>query len=354
VTLIQRFGSALNLNIHFHMLVLDGAYLVGTAPRATIPGVTIARKSPVRSSFAVALALFAVPAAASAQTTSWGDPDLQGVWSNQTPIPLERPAALRDKAYYTPEEAAEIEKNALQRVLNNVAAQIPTSGEFNEVWLESGKGKVNRGLHTSLVVDPPDGRIPFTPEGRARWAATPDLTTERITGKALGTDRPEDRSLTERCITSDSLFVPNALYNNYHRIIQAPSYVVIVSENMHDALVVPLDRQPHLDPKIRQWLGDSRGWWEGATLVVETTNFNDKRRFQGSTEDLKLVERFTRVDRDTITYRLTVTDPRTYSTPWTLENILWRSDEQMFESACHEGNSGLANILSGARAAEKR
>ncbi|HVY63436.1 MAG TPA: hypothetical protein VHH11_01290, partial [Gammaproteobacteria bacterium] len=159
----------------------------------------------MRTSLTVALVLLAAPAVIAAQTTSWGDPDLQGVWSNQTPIPLERPAALADKPYYTPEEAADIEKNALQRVLNNVAAQIPTSGEFNEIWLESGKGKVNRALHTSLVVDPPDGRIPFTAEGRARWAATPDLTTERITGKALGTDRPEDRTLTERCITSDSL-----------------------------------------------------------------------------------------------------------------------------------------------------
>jgi hypothetical protein len=307
----------------------------------------------MRDRLVVALALMA-PAVAGAQTTFWGDPDLQGVWSNQTPIPLERPAALADKPNYTPEEAAEIEKNALERVLKNVAGQIPTSGEFNEVWLESGKGKVNRALHTSLVVDPPDGHIPFTAEGRARWAATPDLTTERITGKALGTARVEDRSLTERCITSDAILVPNALYNNYHRIVQAPGYVVIVSENMHDARVVPLDRGPHLDRKIRQWLGDSRGWWEGSTLVVETTNFNDKRRFQGSTEDLKLVERFTRVDADTITYRLTVTDARTYSAPWTLENMLWRSNEQMFEAACHEGNYGLANILSGARAAEKK
>ena len=306
----------------------------------------------MRILLSIALALLAAPAVIAAQTTSWGDPDLQGVWSNQTPIPLERPAALADKPTYTPEEAADVERNALQRVLRNVAAQIPTSGEFNEVWLESAKGRVNRGLHTSLVVDPPDGRIPFTAEGRARWAATPDLTTERITGTVLGTDRVEDRSLTERCITSDSLLVPNALYNNYHRIVQAPGYVVIVSENMHDARVVPLGRQPHPGPAIRQWLGDSRGWWEGSTLAVETTNFNDKRRFQGSTEDLRLLERFTRVDRDTITYELTVTDARTYSQPWTLENMLWRSDEQMFEAACHEGNSGLANILSGARAAE--
>ena len=170
----------------------------------------------------------------------------------------------------------------------------------------------------------------------------------------LGTDRVEDRALQERCITSDTMFYPNAFYNNYHRIVQAPGYVVIVSESMHDARIVPLDGRPHLGANVRQWIGDRRGRWEGKTLVVETRNFNDKRLFLGATKDLRLVERFTRVDANTITYQLTVTDPSTFSQPWSLENIFWRSDEGMFESACHEGNSGLANILAGARAAEKR
>jgi hypothetical protein len=298
--------------------------------------------------------LLALPAAVAAQTTPWGDPDLEGVWSNQTPVPLERPAALANKPYFTAAEAAEVEKNALQTVLKNVAGAIATSGEFNEIWLESGKGKVNRSLRTSLVSDPADGRIPFTAEGRARWAAAPNLDTERQTGKPLGTDRVEDRALQERCITSDTMFYPNAFYNNYHRIVQAPGYVVIVSESMHDARIVPLDGRPRLGDNIRQYVGDRRGRWEGKTLVVESTNFNDKRLFQGSTKELRLVERFTRVDANTITYQLTVTDPKTFAKPWTIENILWRSDEGMFESACHEGNIGLANILAGARAAEKR
>jgi hypothetical protein len=288
---------------------------------------------------------------AHAQTTPWGDPDLQGVWSNQTPVPLERPAALAQKPYFTAAEAADAEKNALASALKNVAGEIATSGEFNEVWLESAKGKVNRNLRTSLVADPPDGRIPFTTEGRARWAVTPHLTTERVTGKRLGADRPEDRAHSERCITSDNMFTP-AFYNNYHQILQAPGYVVILTENMHEARVVPLDRRPHVGTNIRQWLGDARGWWEGRTLVVESTNFNDKRRFQGSSRDVRLVERFTRLDRDAIAYQLTVTDPITYSRPWTLENTLWRSDEPIFEVACHEGNRGLASILAGARAAE--
>ena len=300
------------------------------------------------------LAALLVPAVGLAQTTPWGDPDLQGVWSNQTPIPLERPALLAHKPFFTKEEAADVEKNALASALRNVATEIATSGEFNEIWLESGKGKVNRSLRTSLVADPADGKVPFTPEGRARWEATPHLTTARITGKPLAANAPEDRALQERCITSDNLFVPSPYYNNYHQIVQAPGYVVILSESMHDARVIPLDRRPRLGQNIRQWLGDSRGWWDGKTLVVETTNFNDKRRFQGSTRDVRLVERFTRADNDTITYRLTVTDPKTYSQPWTLENIFWRSDEPIFESGCHEGNYGIASILAGARAAEKR
>jgi hypothetical protein len=130
--------------------------------------------------------------------------------------------------------------------------------------------------------------------------------------------------------------------------------VVILTEMMHEFRVVPLDRRPHVGANIRQWLGDSRGWWEGKTLVVETTNFVDRRRFYGSTEGLRMVERFTRTDNDTLSYRLTVTDPNTFSRPWTLENSLRRSDDQMFEVGCHEGNYGLANILSGARAQEKR
>ena len=299
------------------------------------------------------LAACLTASAATAQTTPWGDPDLQGVWSNQTPVPLERPATLANKPFFTAAEAAEAEKNALASALRNVAAEIPTSGEFNEIWMESAKGRVNHRLRTSLVADPPDGRIPFTAEGRARWQATPHLTTERVTGKRLAADRPEDRALQERCITSDNMFVP-AFYNNYHRIVQAPGYVVVLSENMHDARMIPLDRRPRLGGGIRQWLGDARGWWEGRTLVVETTNFNDKRRFQGSTRDVRLVERFTRVDGNAIAYQLTVTDEKTYSQPWTLENTLWRSDEPMFEVACHEGNYGLASILSGARATEGR
>ena len=304
--------------------------------------------------FSIVFALSCAAHAAEAQTTSWGDPDLQGIWSKQTPVPLERPAANANKPFFTKQEAADLEKNALAVTLKGVAAAVATSGEFNEIYLESEKGRVHSNLRTSLVVDPPDGRIPFTPEGRARWEATPDLLTERITGKMLAANTWHDRAHQERCITSDAMFFPNAFYNNYHRIVQAPGYVVIVTEAMHDVRIIPLGRRPHPGANVRQWLGDSRGWWEGKTLVVETTNFNDQRRFLGSTKDVRLVERFTRTDQHTINYQLTVTDPRTYSKPWTLENMMWRSDEPMFEVGCHEGNIGLAAILAGARAAEKR
>jgi hypothetical protein len=308
----------------------------------------------MRLTVAVFLVVMTAAHAAGAQTTPWGDPDFQGIWSNQTPVPLERPAALANKPFFTAAEAADLEKNALAAALKNVASEIGTSGEFNEIWLESGKGKVHRNLRTSLVVDPEDGKIPFTPEGRARWADTPNLATERMTGKALRADTWEDRALQERCITQGNLYVPSAFYNNYYQIHQAPGFVVIRSESMHEARVIPLDRRPHVGANVRSWGGDSRGWWEGKTLVVETTNFNDKRRFQGATKDMRFVERFTRTDADTISYRLTVTDPHTYSKPWTIENIIWRTDEAIFEVGCHEGNIGLASILAGARAAEKR
>jgi hypothetical protein len=289
-----------------------------------------------------------------AQTTPWGDPDLQGVWSNLAPIPLERPAALADKPFFTEAEAAEVEKNALARALQNVEAQIATSGEFNEIWLESGKGRVPRNRSTSLVIDPPDGKIPYTAEGRARWEETPHLTTERITGRTLRADTWEDRALQERCITSDTAFYPNGFYNNYMQIVQAPGTIVIRLESMHDARVIPLDGRPPLGAGIKQWTGDSRGRWEDETLVIETTNFNSRRRFHGATENLTLVERFTRVDNDTINYRLIVSDPQTFTQPWTLENDLWRTDETIYEGGCHEGNIGLAGILSGARAQEKK
>ena len=280
--------------------------------------------------------------------TPWGDPDLQGIWSNQTPTPLERPDALADKATFTEHEAAEFEKTSLERLLTTVAPLLPTSGEFNEIWLETGKGKVPPGRSTSLIIDPPDGKIPFTPEGQKRWDAVPKM------GKPLLANVPEDRNQMERCLTADGLLVPNPFYNNYFEIVQAPGYVAIVTEMTHETRVIPLDGRPHAGEGVRMWTGDARGWWEGDTLVVETTNFNDQKLFRGASEHMRTVERLTKLDANTIEYRLTVSDPVTFSRPWTLVNGLHRAEGGMYEVGCHEGNIGLRGILAGARAQEKQ
>jgi hypothetical protein len=280
--------------------------------------------------------------------TPWGDPDLQGIWSNQTPTPLERPDALAGKTTLTEAEAAEFEKTSLERLLTMFAREVPISGELNGIWLETAKGKVPPGRSTSLVVDPPDGKVPFTPEGKKRWDAVPKI------GMPMKADVPEDRTVAERCITTDGLLLPNPFYNNYFEIVQAPGHVAIVTEMMHETRVIPLDRRPHVGAGVRMWSGDSRGWWEGETLVVETTNFNDKKLFRGATAHLQTVERFTRLDADSIEYRLTVTDPATFERPWTLVNGLRRGDGGIYEVACHEGNIGLRGILAGARVQEGR
>lgn len=282
-------------------------------------------------------------------TTPWGDPDLQGLWSNQTPVPFERPPELAGKPVFTKEEAAEFERTHAKRLLesddpvNRGAAE-----EFYSAWLDRNRVGPNR--RTSLVIDPPDGRIPYTAEGRKRWLSTPDATEDA----ERAANRPEDRTLIERCIAAGGLFQPNPFYQNNHLIVQTPGYVAILTEAMHEHRIIPLDGRSHVGPNIRGWLGDSRGRLEGKTLVVETTNFNDQRRFHGATREMRVVERFTRQDADTISYRLTVTDSVAFTRPWTVENALWKLDARIYESGCHEGNYGLANILSGARADEKR
>lgn len=297
--------------------------------------------------------MFVLAGSAEAQpTTPWGDPDLQGVWSNQTPVPLERPKALAGKAVFTEQEAEAFERAALPRLLGVLSKQSELSGELSEIWLETQNGRVGPSRRTSLVVDPADGQIPYTPEGRRRWESLP--TIERtVAGEQLGADGPEDRAEAERCLTTGGLFVPNPFYNNFHQIVQTQGYVAIITEMMHEVRIIPLDGPP-LGPGIRQWLGDSRGRWEGQTLVVETRNFNDQRLFRGATREMRLVERFTRIDAETISYQLTVTDPETFSAAWTLENALRKVNSPIYEVGCHEGNYGLAGILSGARAEEKR
>jgi hypothetical protein len=291
-----------------------------------------------------AMALAGTGQAQTASRTPWGDPDLQGLWSNASVTPLERPAALADKSFWTEAEVADIERNGLQQVLNTVAREVPFSGELNATWLEIGR--VVRKRHTSLVVDPADGKIPYTTDGKKRWDALP------TNGKRLAADAPEDRSLVERCLLVDPVLLPNPFYNNNHQILQTPGYILIHGEMMHQARIIPLDGRPRLRDDVTQWLGDSRGHWEGQTLVIETTNFSAQRLFRGATGALRLVERLTRVDAATIDYQVTVTDPATFTQPWTAVSTLRATGGPIYEYACHEGNYGLAGILRGARSQE--
>jgi hypothetical protein len=322
------------------------------------------RTRPLLFALLIVFAILASDRGALAQaqrfTTPWGHPDLQGIWNNQTPVPFERPKELGNKAFYTKEEAAEVERSyvkqlvALFDVLDPVfkcEGDVAGCAQSLAVWMDDSK--VSPNLRTSLVVDPQDGRIPYTAEGRKRWLSVPSFERELL-GTPTEANRPQDRTHIERCLAAGGLIEPNPVFSNYHYILQTPDSVVIVMEELHDHRIIPLDGRPHVGSNIRSWLGDSRGRWEGQTLVVETTNFNDRMLFRGATSQLRFVERFTRRDANTIIYDLTVTDPVAFTTPWKVENALRKSDAMTYESDCHEGNRGLANILSAARAQENK
>ncbi len=288
------------------------------------------------------------PAAWTVPRTSDGQPDLQGIWTFATGTPLERPKELGAKEFYTEEEAARLDQTVVERLHERVSVQ--ATGELNEVWMELDHRKIDRRRRTSLIVDPLDGRIPFLKP------LTEDRT-DQLTPAGVDTrsDGPEDRRLSERCILYNAgppLVTPAPANLNF-QILQTRDEVVLHFEMIHDARIIPLDGRPHLPPTIRQWMGNSRGKWEGETLVVDTTNFTSKTRYKGSTENMHLVERFTRIDPDTILYRFTVEDPETYLRPWSAEYDLHRIPGPIFEYACHEGNRGMALLLSGARAQER-
>jgi hypothetical protein len=280
--------------------------------------------------------------------TSWGDPDLQGVWDYRTITPLERPRDFGTREFLTADEAAALEKRAAKRLDEPPDETVPATTVHAPYWTDPGR-RVLEDRRTSLIVDPPDGRIPaLTPEGQARLAARGG--TNREGGRA---DSYEDRSLLERCITwgMPTAILPG-LYNNNIHIFQSPGYVAILHEMVHDVRIIPLERA-HVGSDIRPMLGDSRGRWEGNTLVVETTNFSSKTNYRGSSQNLRLVERFTRLDADTIGFQVTVEDPTTWSKSWTAAFPMRPSEGLIYEYACHEGNYGLKNILEVARDEEK-
>jgi hypothetical protein len=318
----------------------------------------------------IALAIVMVAAAAnlSAQRARWtvprtvdGQPDLQGTWSNTNATPLERPVEFAGRASLTEAEVATLRARSARlfngdgdaafgdqlfiALLTNpdkFTSSDGRTGDYNQFWLPD-RVFDNR---TSLITDPPDGRIPaLTPAATRRAAAEAAARPVLPAG-------PEDRSLSERCITFG---VPRTqpAYMSYYDIVQSRDAVVFRMETIHDARVIPLDGRPHPGRRIQNWLGDSRGHWEGDTLVVDTTNFSPKSNFRGAHENLHLVERFSRVSPDRLQYEFTVADDTTWTRPWTAMIPFQRSRAPIYEYACHEGNLGLAGILSGTRAEER-
>ena len=280
-----------------------------------------------------------------------GHPDLQGVWDYRTLTPLERPDDLAGKEFFTAEEAAAFEEESVarqdkdRRVEDGLSVQADVGSAYNEVWWDYGK-ELTEDNRTALIVDPPDGRVPYVDGARDRMMAR----FRRTFGNPPA--GPEDRSLWERCIT---LGVPrlSGTYNNNFQLFQTAGHVVILNEMIHDARIIPLDGSSHVEQDIQQWLGDSRGHWDGDTLVVNTTNFTDKTNFRGAGENLHLVERFTRVDADTLLYEVTVDDPTAFTSPWTFALPMLKNEGLVYEYACHEGNYGMTNLLKGARAEDK-
>ena len=280
--------------------------------------------------------------------TAWGHPNLQGTWTNGTTTPIERPADLADREFLSEKEwaarAKEVAERAKQRP-DDPLADVELA--YNNEWWDRGIPL----MRTSLIVDPSNGKLPLlTEEGKRRVAA------KDAARKARGpADSWTDRPLQERCILYHGVPPIPTGYNNNYQIVQTPTYVAIRYEMMAETRIIPLDGRPHLGSAIRQWMGDSRGHWEGDTLVVETTNYSDKTtfRFPTSNETLKVIERFTRTADDAIDYKFTVDDPTMYTRPWTAVLPLAKIAGSIYEYACHEGNYGMPGVLSGHRAEER-
>ena len=291
-------------------------------------------------------------AATSVPRTADGRPDLQGVWDFGSVTPLQRPAAMAGKEFLTAEEVSALEAQAAASRVDG-PPRPGDPGSYNQFWFARGTEVVGT-RRTSLIVDPPDGQLPaYTDEGRARMAVRAEAR-RRNAG-------PEDRDVDERCIlgfNSGPPMLPGA-YNNFVQLFQLPGTVVVLNEMVNDVRLIPLDDRPPLPTEIRQWKGDSRGRWEGDTLVVETRNFRglgtahpapNMERLEALGPQLHLVERFSRLDVDTLLYQFTIDDSTGFATPWSVEMTMTKTEDTLFEYACHEGNYGLYNILAGAQA----
>ena len=307
----------------------------------TVPASLVAQTAPARPKEAT-------------KTTKWigprtpdGQPDLQGVWTNATRVPLERPVELGSKEFYTKQEAAEAASRGLRgdRPKSYAAVQY----NLTQFGLETGQETLAPSLRTSLIVGP-TGRIPpMTADGKRRAAERAAFNQKHAF------DGPETRSLSEQCIlwpNEGPPMLPGG-YNSNLQIVQGPGYVAILNETIHDTRVIPLDGRPHLPASVRQWRGDPRGHWEGDTLVIDSSNFTGRTAFRGASERLHVVERLTRTAANTIMYRFTIEDPSTWIQPWSGEAMMVTISSPIYEYACHEGNYGMADILAGARAQEQ-
>lgn len=337
--------------------------LVALSASATFLSSTVGGQQPAGDSSRPASAPAAAPAS---PRTPWGDPNLQGVWRYESAIPLERPAQLGDKAELTPEEVAaraerekELQDNRTKGLEGDAVGRKSLTespireNEYNSFWQDHGRPR-KVSARTSLIVDPPDGRIPYTPA-----AAKLDARAQARYGVGPY-DSYLDPDTGERCLTDGVTGMmwqgPNGGHN---RIVQSPGYVTILHEEYRDRRIIPLDGRPH--DAIRQWFGDARGRWDGDTLVIETTSFADKTPYEYASiwtrpsATLHLVERLARADAETIDYQITVTDPATFARPWTAKIPITKlpDETEIYEYACHEGNYAVPNLLSGARAEEK-
>jgi hypothetical protein len=284
--------------------------------------------------------------------TSWGVPDFQGIWENASAVPLERPKNLGSQEFYTPEEYAARQETARERAATPRQTQPGTVADVHYDLSQYGlnRRQVARDLRTSLIVGP-DGRVPpMTPEAQKREAERRAYDRQHLF------DGPENRGLGEQCILWPNEGPPMLPvgYNSNVQIVQGPGYVAIEQEMIHDVRMIPTDGSPHVSKNVRLWFGDSRGHWEGNTLVVDTTNFNGKSHIRGSDENLHVVERISMLDENTLRYQFTVDDPTTWVRPWSGEVLLPRGKGPIYEYACTEGNYGIANTLHGARVTEQK
>jgi hypothetical protein len=334
-------------------LISGRALSIMTAAALLAPA-TVAGQSPSSVKETVGAGTWTVP------RTAEGQPDLQGVWDYRTITPLQRPRALGSKAFFTDAEAANFEREENRRQNRDLidpkvgGLNYPAGGviPYNEFWYDRGN-RVVKTKRTSLIIDPPDGRLPvMTPDGQKKMEEREEGRRNTELGHPKA-DSWEDRPLGERCLLGSNAGPPMTpgAYNNNFQLFQNRDFVVIVNEMIHEARIIPMDGRPH--GHIPQWKGDSRGHWEGDTLVIDTINFKRGTNLPGSTANMHLIERFTRTDPDTLVYEFTVDDPTTWTRPWTAQVPMAKNNEPMYEYACHEGNYALRGILAGARADEK-